>query len=104
MRARIVDNLLEAVERVLPNEGHRRDPAFLALAARIQGRVVDLRFVGADAFEASDNNYWLPNTCWTRAGQADEDGCCDVCGCEFEDPRLLTHECPPGFSQRAAGT
>ena len=28
---------------------------------------------------------------------ADAEGRCVVCGCEFEDPALLTHECPPGF-------
>ena len=22
---------------------------------------------------------------------------CENCGLEFEDPRLITHECPPGF-------
>lgn len=27
----------------------------------------------------------------------DEDGDCCVCGCTFEDPFELTHECPPGF-------
>ncbi|SRR6266404_6686 len=29
----------------------------------------------------------------------DEDGRCTRCGCEFEDPKETTHECPPGFTK-----
>ena len=66
MKAKIVDNLLDTIEDFFgPEEGHRKDPAFLALCDRIQGKEVDLRFVGPDAFEAIDNNFWLPNCCWT---------------------------------------
>lgn len=64
MKARIVDNLLDAIEKELPREDHRADPEFLALCCRIQGQVVDLVFVSGDAFEATDNNYWLPESCW----------------------------------------
>ena len=33
---------------------------------RIQGKVVDLVFNGKDAFEAIDNNYWLPDCTWEK--------------------------------------
>lgn len=29
---------------------------------------------------------------------ADESGHCPICGCAFEDPKELTHQCPPGFA------
>jgi len=40
------------------------DPDFLALCERIQGKVVTVKFIGPDAFEAEDDNYWIPETCW----------------------------------------
>lgn len=64
MKARIVDNLLDTIEKIMPLENHRTDPDFLALSERIQGKVVELVFVCGDAFEAIDHNYWLPDTCW----------------------------------------
>ncbi|WP_417744763.1 hypothetical protein [Rosistilla oblonga] len=65
IKALIVSNLLDTIEAALPNEGHRSDPEFLALCERIQGQVVELTFIGSDAFEAIDNNYWLPESCWS---------------------------------------
>ena len=65
MKARIVDNLLDIIEKEMPKESHRIDPEFLALCERIQGKDVDLMFRGVDAFEAIDKNYWLPDSCWT---------------------------------------
>ena len=65
MKARIVDNLLDVIEAEMGVvEGHRKDPQFLALCERIQGTVVELIFIGGDAFERDDNNYWLPECCW----------------------------------------
>lgn len=32
----------------------------------------------------------------------DSDGHCSRCGLEFEDPAILTHECPPGFTATSA--
>jgi hypothetical protein len=66
MKARISDNLLKDIEREMPNEGHRHDAKFLALRDRIQGQTVDLTFIGQDAFEEHDDNYWLPASCWTQ--------------------------------------
>ncbi len=65
MRARIVENLLDVIEHEMGSvEGHRNDPVFLELCERIAGKEVDLVFIGSDAFEAIDNNYWLPECCW----------------------------------------
>jgi hypothetical protein len=65
MRARIVENLLDVIEQEMgSDEGHRNDPIFLALCERIAGKEVDLVFIGSDAFEAIDNNYWLPECCF----------------------------------------
>jgi len=65
MRAKIVDDLLSVIEAEMPDEGHRGDEVFEALCKRIQGKEVELRFIGDDAFEAIDNNYWLPRCCFT---------------------------------------
>ena len=65
MKARIVNNLLDVIEAEMGEcEGHRNDAGFLALCERIQGKVVDLVFIGQDAFEQEDDNYWLPECCW----------------------------------------
>ncbi len=66
MRAKIVANLLDVIDESFDGtEGHRTDPVFLALCDRIAGKEVDLVFIGDDAFELEDNNYWLPNCCYT---------------------------------------
>ena len=65
MKARIVDNLLDVIEKEMGEfEGHRNDPEFLKLCERIQGKEVELVFAHGDAFEKEDNNYWLPECCW----------------------------------------
>lgn len=65
MRARIVDNLLDTIEKEMGAvEKHRKDIKFLKLRDRIEGQEVELVFIGEDAFELEDNNYWLPNCCW----------------------------------------
>lgn len=67
MKARIVNNLIDVIEKEMGVvEGHRSDPVFIKLADRIQGQVVDLVFTAGDAFEAIDDNYWLPKCCWTE--------------------------------------
>ena len=73
MKARIVDNLLEAIEDFFGvEEGHRKDEEFLALRDRIQGKVVELVFHYGDAFEKEDANYWLPECCWEEIKEAAE--------------------------------
>lgn len=76
MRARIVEDPVDTIDNYFVvtggSCGHRTDPAFLALAERIAGKEVDLRFIGKDAFEAIDDNYWLPNCCWEAIETAAE--------------------------------
>lgn len=39
---------------------------FKKLEERIAGKIVTLTFTGGDAFEAIDNDFWLPDFCWTE--------------------------------------
>lgn len=65
MKAKIVPDLLAAIEAELGRrEGHRESRDFLALCERIEGKIVSLKFTGRDAFEAIDNDWWLPESCW----------------------------------------
>ena len=67
MRAKIVDNLMDTIDTFFGgSEGHRTDPEFIKLCDRISDKEVDLVFIGNDAFEKNDNNYWLPNCCWNE--------------------------------------
>ncbi len=67
MQALICDNLVERIDFFFGGaEGHKTNKEFLKLADRITGKNVDLVFIGRDAFEKKDNNYWLPNCCWTE--------------------------------------
>lgn len=78
IRARIVPDLLDKIEDFFRRNDfyeiggarHRHDPKFRALCDRIAGKEVDLIFIGDDAFEAIDNNYWLPNCCWENVESA----------------------------------
>jgi len=68
MKARIHPDLVNIIDAYFKgSEGHKNDPKFLALAERIAGQEVDLVFTHGDAFEAIDNNYWLPECCWEPA-------------------------------------
>ncbi len=70
MRARIKADLLIIIDEFFEGkEGHRIDPKFLSLCSRIAGKEVDLVFIGDDAFEKEDNNYWLPGCCWETIRQ-----------------------------------
>ena len=65
MKAKIVTNLMDTIENFFEGkEGHRTDPEFITLCDRIAGKEVELVFIGQDAFEKLDNNYWLPDCCW----------------------------------------
>lgn len=41
------------------------DSDWRAFLEGIEGREVTLVFTAGDAFEKSDNNYWLPDCMWT---------------------------------------
>lgn len=65
MKAVIKNNLLDLIDDFFDGkEGHRENQEFLALCDRIAGKEVNLVFIGKDAFEEIDNNYWLPDCCW----------------------------------------
>ena len=65
MKARVAENLIDKIDAFFQGaEGHRTNPDFLNLAKRIAGQEVDLIFIGRDAFEKEDYNYWLPDCCW----------------------------------------
>ena len=67
MKAKIVDNLMDIIDDFFDGEeGHRTDPNFIKLCNRIAGKEVDLLMIEGDAFDKVDNNYWLPNCCWTE--------------------------------------
>ena len=38
--------------------------ALVDFLSRISGQVVELVFIGNDAFERNNNNYWLPDSLW----------------------------------------
>lgn len=64
-KAIIVPDLLDVIDDFFKGtEGHRNDPEFLSLCNRIAGKEVQLKFLGKDAFEVVDNNYWLPDCCF----------------------------------------
>ena len=40
--------------------------AIVGFLSHISGQVVELVFIGNDAFEINNNNYWLPNSLWVE--------------------------------------
>ena len=85
MKAIMRDNLVERYKSVMPKEYDAEIGAFLR---SIEGKEVELRFIGTDAFEGNDNSIWLPDCLWdectsnpTLQGRADcgaypASGCC----------------------------
>ena len=61
MKAIMRDNLVERYKAVMPKEYDAEIGAFLR---SIEGKEVELRFIGTDAFEVNDNNIWLPDFLW----------------------------------------
>jgi hypothetical protein len=65
MKARMKEELMELIDGFFKGkEGHRTDENFIQLCDRIAGKEVELVFIGQDAFEKEDKNYWLPDCCW----------------------------------------
>lgn len=65
-KALIVPNLMDVIDDYFHGfEGHRTDSRFIELCERINGKEVELVFRGGDAFEAIDNDFWLPPCCYT---------------------------------------
>ena len=61
MKAIMRDNLVERYKSVMPKEYDAEIGAFLR---SIEGKEVELRFIGTDAFEVNDNSIWLPDCLW----------------------------------------
>lgn len=61
MKALMRDRLVERYKAVMPLEYDEKIGTFLR---SIEGKEVELRFIGTDAFEVSDNNIWLPDCLW----------------------------------------
>ena len=61
MKAQMKDNLIQRYKEVMPEEYDDELEEFLL---SIEGKVVDLVFIGDDAFEKNDNNWWLINELW----------------------------------------
>jgi len=90
MRVKIKEDLINIIDDYFNGEeGLKKNPEFLKLAERIAGKEVELKFIGGDAFEAEDNNYWLPDCCWDMipifcancGKEISEDYYkCDICG------------------------
>lgn len=71
IRARIVENLAARMEEYFgpeemadAGEGEKRYHRIFCEA--VQGKVVELVFIGDDAFEKVDNNTWIPSHLWTE--------------------------------------
>ena len=65
MQAQMKNNLVEIYERVMPGELEAQgDDNCKSFLESISGKKVELVFVGRDAFEKNDNNFWLPNDLW----------------------------------------
>lgn len=63
--AKIHDNFVELMENHFRDELSDQDKEELRiLADRIAGKVVELTFIGKDAFEKIDDNWWLPDCTW----------------------------------------
>lgn len=64
--AQIVKKLMDVIDNHFEGkEGHRTNSDFINLCNRIQGKKVTLIFTAGDAFEKKDNNWWLPECCYT---------------------------------------
>jgi hypothetical protein len=65
MKAQMVDDLPARMTKFFGGPLEVDEEA-LEFYRSISGKVVDLVFTGGDAFEAKDNNYWLPDEMWTE--------------------------------------
>jgi len=63
MKAKMRDNLIERYKKIMPEEYTQELGEFLK---SIEGKTVDLIFIGTDAFEKEDNSWWLPDALWEK--------------------------------------
>ena len=64
MKAKMKTNLVERYKAIMPFEEY--DEEIGTFLRSIEGKEVDLRFVGPDAFEVGDDSIWLPDTLWDK--------------------------------------
>lgn len=71
MKARICEDLFSMLTTDYPDEyDDSSRAALLELSDRISGQIVELRFVGDDAFEVIDDNFLLPPRTWQPVDEA----------------------------------
>lgn len=63
MKARMRTDLIEKAKAVF-TDPLDMDTEYKDFLKSIEGKEVDLIFIGGDAFEKNDNNFWLPNCLW----------------------------------------
>jgi len=63
MKAKMRDNLIKRYKKIMPME---YTDELGQLLKSIENKEVDLVFIGEDAFEKRDNNWWLPNILWNE--------------------------------------
>ena len=71
MKARMYNNLVKRylayIMEYMPKETlDEKDRAFLM---SIEGKIVNLVFVGPDAFEEDENDLWLPDCLWEKVNE-----------------------------------
>jgi hypothetical protein len=63
MKAKMEENLIERYKAIMPDEYNEEIGAFLK---SIEGKEVELRFIGPDAFEVVNDDIWLPDCLWEK--------------------------------------
>ena len=64
MKAMMKDNLVERYTALSPRTVDHPDEETRKFLTSIQGKEVELVFIGPDAFEINDNDLWLPDCLW----------------------------------------
>ena len=64
MKAKMRDNLIPRYIALSPDVVDFPDEELQSFLRSIEGREVNLVFVGPDAFEENDNDVWIPDCLW----------------------------------------
>lgn len=64
MKVRMKDNLIPRYIALAPEFVDAPDETIQAFLASIEGKEVELVFTAGDAFEANNNDIWLPDCLW----------------------------------------
>lgn len=63
MFVRMREGLIQLYEQVNPT---CMDAEIAGFLASIEGQIIEVVFIGQDAFEKENNNIWLPNELWEK--------------------------------------